>query len=683
MKTRIINTTTGTASGNVDYTSAGFGTPTAVIMIASNSTVASPIIVDARMSFGFTDGTDAYCVALNDENGNGTTLTERESFSGSIYIDPSFANTRADFVSLITDGIRVNYNDTPAAARSLTIILISGTFNVKAFSHLLPASGVSDITSIGFKPNLTLLSTVGHTAIAAESLAPATFSLGWVHNSSSDVVTQAFAAQYSANGVSTSDVWARRHVDAAIGEINAGGGVWTAVASAFDASGFTLTVTGASSNYIFGLAIDTGDTDGVQINSYNSPTATGELFFTTTGLDPSHVMMIGGAGSNSNTPYSGQNGGVFGISNYDGTTESYVGIAVEDAAATSDTDSHFSSSDGVSHYMFSGGTSSALNIGSFTGLNAGNFSIDFPATVDASNVYRWLALAVSGNVIVQVPLASISLSGLTPLATINHRYNIPRGDLIPVGITPTITFNTRYNVPTASLLMGGLIPNVTIEESIQVVIPLGALLPSGLAPAVNQENNIYVIIPQAQIILLGLAPVANEEVSQIIEVPTGILGMVAYTVIVSAPTVINIPAASLALTGIAPSISTPEAVTVPTASASMIGYLPIVIQPRLVDIPKGELIIGSNSPTIINNRDIPVPIGAVSLSTFAPHIVIPNGPVIPLASLTMAGYSPVAALTGSFAIRIPTGIINLSGKVVEVRVRVLTPIDRIIVIQEV
>lgn len=406
----VLNDSTTTANGTKDYTSSGFGTPTGAIFILNNAVSGSNPRVDILFSVGFTDGTNQATCGIFADDASANSSTDRESSTGKVLLLANLG-AYASFNSWITDGVRLSYTWS-FAARHLTVILIKGTTNINVNSFTLTGTSANDITSVGFKPDLVIPITIG-SGTASGSAVHAVMSVGAVHNSSTDTVTQASQAFSSPDALATPQCFNTIRNDAGVMQQYNGTVNWKGVFSAFDSSGYSITPdVDPSNDYVFCLNIEDSDPDNFSVDVISSPTSTGTYSVTVPGFQAAFGMIIGGAVQTVNTVESDQDGGVYGIGCFDGTTDSFSGFTEEDNVATSNNQSNYSSTNSVDLYKWGGASFDAFYTGAWDSWNANGYNLNF-STVDAT-ARQWISISYK--------TAATGLS--IPIAAYHYNHNV-------------------------------------------------------------------------------------------------------------------------------------------------------------------------------------------------------------------------------------------------------------------
>ena len=115
-------------TGTADFTKSGFGTPKACIVILSEDVVDdTSTSVHSRVSIGFSDFTNDFCIGHQDENNQAKVDCDAIKSNTSCYIALSSSGSilRKGTASTITDGVRLT-NTLGLAAPFATVIMFGG-----------------------------------------------------------------------------------------------------------------------------------------------------------------------------------------------------------------------------------------------------------------------------------------------------------------------------------------------------------------------------------------------------------------------------------------------------------------------------------------------------------------------------------------------------------------------------
>jgi len=413
IETAVITGTTPTSTGTKSFESSGFGTPQAAIIMISAANGTNNPESGALIGVGFTDGTrDGYVTAGCDDNVS-TSNTARGLNTTAVLAlvnGDQTALVAADFSAWATNGITLNFSTVDSVAYNISITLIKGCTNVYAGSAQLTTTGVNNITTPNFSGNLVYAATVGYNTLGLSTNAIKTF--GAAHNSSTDTVTQGCISLSSVDNQADETASVVSRDDCGIGQLHSGTQNWKGSFEDFDATGFSINTGSDSpgSDYIVYLFLDTGDEDGVDISIVSAPTSTGTWNVTDPGWEPQSVIL--GMTSNRSLNIPKPTDPIFyGMAMFDGTTEACLAVDFDDAAATTDNQSNFSSSNGVELYSWGGSSHDLLYQGSFTAFDSLGYDFSFPTYIDATGTH-WLSIAIktaaAGGTTVSATTAAIT-----------------------------------------------------------------------------------------------------------------------------------------------------------------------------------------------------------------------------------------------------------------------------------
>jgi len=151
-------TTTGT------QTISGLGfQPKAIIFFWSRNTINATAAAPRSQGIGFTDCTNQRAVAVAEDDNAGTSNAGRYRTENNVIVILSNGNptvgSRATFTSCNADGFTINWAASEARADIINYIAIGGpdVTNVRAGTFTLaPATGIQNITGVGFQPNFIM-----------------------------------------------------------------------------------------------------------------------------------------------------------------------------------------------------------------------------------------------------------------------------------------------------------------------------------------------------------------------------------------------------------------------------------------------------------------------------------------------------------------------------------------------
>ena len=126
----IVDSALDTSTGDIDFTKSGFGTPKAALFFATYATANGTAVADAGLMIAAASGTSNQSAHfVSDEDGQNPTDTHRDNDAAvANHTTPgsSAQDGLADFVSFITDGVRINVSNAFASAYKMKVILFGG-----------------------------------------------------------------------------------------------------------------------------------------------------------------------------------------------------------------------------------------------------------------------------------------------------------------------------------------------------------------------------------------------------------------------------------------------------------------------------------------------------------------------------------------------------------------------------
>lgn len=393
-----------TGTGTQDFTTTDLGglTPKAALFIGTCCATDATPADHAVWSFGAADDVREWVNAATDEHNVADTDTDSgQNLSNCVWFrNPGEQTTDgiAAFDSFITNGVRINWTDAPAAAYLLTVILFAGTdlsvhANWKDMGSTMDVS--IDITDPGFTPDLVICAIVQSSDIVG-----AEASLGVVEWDGA-AVTQRCVEFWSCDAKASGRVQAYCRSDAGILRAGLGGSTirWWGEFSDFDANGFTVTPRNqAPLNpdlcYLalnFNSAVDHG------VLTHSTPTSIGNDEETGVGFKPQFVLLLASFCEAVNTVYADNRGGTIGVAAVTSGVQYANSVQSEDAEATTDTQSL---SDNVAVELPDHDGSAGVTA-SFVSFDANGWTLNYTAVEAAAKLFFALAIeeevAVGGN----------------------------------------------------------------------------------------------------------------------------------------------------------------------------------------------------------------------------------------------------------------------------------------------
>ncbi len=394
-----------TSTGNQDITTSDLGglTPKAVRLIATRCVTSGTAVDGAGVYVGASDGTNEWTQGYEDQHGQATMDNEMEQDTTADRILTIYdgaaddvVEATANFVSFITNGVRINWTDAPASAFLITAEFFAGSdlsVHVGTVSLANTSNALIAITSVGFEADVVLTQLLEGTSVNSGSVC-----MGVVQNDRAGTVTQRCIAHGQRNGFASSVVNAVMRNDSCIARVieSSGNLDWTGAAQSFDSSGWDIQLgnSRSPSNHHMGwIALRFGSSPVVssKVYTYSTPTGTGSNTDAGAGFQPQFVLYLATRTAVANTSETDSDGGVFGVVMTDENGDVYTqSIESEDGAADSNTQSLSNNSLNLPTH-----TGAAAQAASFTSFGGTGVTWNWTA-VDAT-ARQWGALAIGAN----------------------------------------------------------------------------------------------------------------------------------------------------------------------------------------------------------------------------------------------------------------------------------------------
>lgn len=299
LKFALVRKVNPTSNGTYDFTDSGFGTPVAAIFVVNAATADGSASVNSQSSFGATDGTRQWVSSFQDEDGVGTTECNR--FSDTAYCivlrsgDNGSNTLRAEFDSWITDGVRLDFINTPGTANlSITCILIGGSgasARVDCKAITATEDNAQDINDVGFEPKFVIATHTNQSCDAGTG-GFVVNSYGFASNINSSV-SQCSAGYYYVDNTGTSRCCAEVNDGYIITIAGYSGTDGYLEIGSFDSSGFSITPRDADGNSNgFKYIALTDSSSGGKAQVETIATGTGNKSYTGYGVKPSFIMLL-------------------------------------------------------------------------------------------------------------------------------------------------------------------------------------------------------------------------------------------------------------------------------------------------------------------------------------------------------------------------------------------------------
>lgn len=390
------NVLTATLSGTTDFTSSGFGTPDAAILITCNGNSSANPATTGTLSIGFWDGTNQCCVAvlcIDAVVTTGTTRASNDSY-GAI-INPQSGANSGYTVSSITDGIRLTMStDNTSLQRFCTVLLIKGvSAKVTNLQTSGSVNGTIESASLGFAPSLVFVSSIFLTAVDNTASSDAMLSFGFAKSDGTHRCL-AFSSDSAVADETANILYSETRCVTKAFQDSAG---WTGEITTFGADTFTITTRDSTGgDYIFALALGGADLS-FDCGTLTTPTSTGNSAVSTDIAPDAVLLALSTATGTTIETGSGANGLMFGLADDNG--QFCHNLSVEDGAATTNCNSAAQAAAVLDLDSSSGGSRTEMCDATST-LNSSDFTLNYSATDGTARKGWWVAFgpaAAGGN----------------------------------------------------------------------------------------------------------------------------------------------------------------------------------------------------------------------------------------------------------------------------------------------
>jgi hypothetical protein len=339
---RTTRVTCPVGTGTFDITIPGMGTPKLALFILTRGTVDGTAANSAMMSLGAADGTNQWSAAMmSGTGGNATSVASRGMTDQAVtIINGVVLQGEASFDSWITDGVRLNFTDTFTEAVLLTVVFFGGAdFNGEAGAINLGTATTAQTHTLAREPDAMILFSVGE-LFNDTGVSRAQSILGLVHNNRAGTLTQRSMGIAEATSVADGQPVARMMEDKAIFQLTAATGAVDYEVTINSIVSTTLTFTSsanAGSDRVGYIALDLQGR-ACDVFTYEPPTSATSSSIALAYNPTFCILGLNGCTAVDTAEQDGD-AGVFGISVMDSTAQFCNSIAIEDASATTDTQS--------------------------------------------------------------------------------------------------------------------------------------------------------------------------------------------------------------------------------------------------------------------------------------------------------------------------------------------------------
>ena len=401
----VLQQAVNTSTGNQDFTKAGFGTPKACIFWLSAGVTNGTAANGALFCIGAADDTrEVVSCVQSEHNVSVVNCDRRQATDETIMMLTSAAaiDGEANFVSFITDGVRLNVADAFASAYLATVLLFGGSdcsAYVDADTHTLGQDVAQSFTAPNFEPDLTFFFGTGG-AFNDTSGNDLMLSAGWAVDDGT--ITQGALIGTIDDGDSTTTPATRVQNNRVFVSVNTNTGnisrslEYTSTL----ATGFQLTKREAAFGLDFAyLALGCGGAVNFGMNHFTSPTSTGTLSRTAFGWTPQMVMLLPSFCDTVNDRVITGSGGAgcFALSAFDATDATCTGISHEDNVST--TNEQSLAHDRPLYVARDDGT--VVFDGTFDNFTANGYDLDITTTDGTAR--NWMEIGIEENAAAAAP----------------------------------------------------------------------------------------------------------------------------------------------------------------------------------------------------------------------------------------------------------------------------------------
>jgi hypothetical protein len=170
LDSKILTFTANTSTGTQDLTGTSFTPKTAIVWWSRATNTVDTFVENSSLGYGFTDGTTSICINGTSEDNQASSDTAQILRDDAIITTLDLTGTVttidsvATFSSWLSNGMRINWTDAPAAAFKFHVLFLGGTditnVSVGKFT-CATATGNQDITAPGFTPDGVIFAYAG------------------------------------------------------------------------------------------------------------------------------------------------------------------------------------------------------------------------------------------------------------------------------------------------------------------------------------------------------------------------------------------------------------------------------------------------------------------------------------------------------------------------------------------
>ena len=391
--TAVITQSLPNAAGSVDFTSSGFGTPVAAIILYGDANTTNNPQVGSGIGVGFWDGTDVRTMSVwaQDAAANSTTRRLARTDVAVALVNGTSSWSCSYTISNITDGVRLTLGtDNTTVDRYATVILLSGV-SAKVLSLTTDPTVDTGTTSasLGFAPDLILTTCIGFTGQTPNSGSTQTNTANLSFGLAASDGTHRMSAWAINNATSAEQCAAYFSETYCAGQISTAAGLDYGIEiTSWAADDFTATtrVAGSGSDLIYVLALGGADLSFLA-GTITTATSTGAVDTTTTGINPTAVLLGMTSVDTAATLKTDAQASPFSIGVASSSVNAGFSAVDEDAAGTSNAEAAYSATNALYLRTSAAGTASDLVAADVTPAT-GKFTTNY-TTVSATARKGW------------------------------------------------------------------------------------------------------------------------------------------------------------------------------------------------------------------------------------------------------------------------------------------------------
>lgn len=457
---KVARAAANTSTGTQDFTTTDLGglTPKAALFIATRAVTNNTAAAGGALCIGAaTSATQRWALwsmSLDNVANTDESRTGMLDKCIAIPLATGLIDGEADLDSFITNGVRINWTNAPATGILIEVVLFAGDeVNAHADTYVPGTSvdGVVDVTAPNFPPDVLFLASQGG-ALGDTVGPPHILSFGFAVNDGSNtqrsiLQTEAQAAAAGAPKARVSTLYGAAELTGGAGTLN-----WASEIGSFDSVGFssTLRLASAGTDKVAYLAVEIGSYQA-WVGTHDTPTGTGNQASTAPTFQPEFLMFGMTQAASVDAAITGADAGPFGITAITSTAQFSSAIALEDGAATINTQSLVR--DIAADLDNDDGTAGIE--ATYSSFDTNGWTLNFTSVLAAAR--KWIALAIGPPTVFTLNVGG----SITPTGTLTRQAQIVRGGSVPLAGVLVRQANKIYS--------GGITPSGALAKVPQTI----------------------------------------------------------------------------------------------------------------------------------------------------------------------------------------------------------------------